>query len=515
MLNNTPSPDKLEELRRLRRMAQLKKDYGLLFYRPHEKQDAFHAAGAKKRRYARTGNRFGKSTMGAAEDASWARGERPWYPKGDPRRTVGLPKHATKGLIIVADWDKAHEIFTNPMQGAGQGKLFQLLPKDSIVKTSRNNAGVISEIHIKSIHGGESIIMMDTVKSYMSNPMGHESSVWDWIHVDEPCPQSMWIANSRGLIDRFGSAWFTCTPISEPWINDMFVPSRRLRINSDEPVIKDEHHWMITGKSSDNPYTSAEALEMFAEGLDENEKQCRLYGLPLALSGIIYKEFDREVHVFKGTPKGWKSPIEPPKDYTIRMAIDPHTEQPHAVLFAATAPDGTVFIFHELFRKVLVGQLCESIHEVTMGYDVLYSLCDLTAFKEHPTDGSSMADVFIENGVFVEKAPRDLDRGILQVQALLGRRGRTPDGKVIPKIYFMEHLQETLWEFDHYIWDIKRFNKPVDKDDHMMENLYRLVVTGLEWVPPEKMSEKFFDSRVRRAELVVPRYEYHDGSDIY
>ena len=486
-------------------MAKLKKDYGLLFYQPHPKQDAFHAAGDKKRRYVRTGNRFGKSTMGAAEDSAWAIGERPWYPKGDPRRVVGLPKRATKGLIIVADWDKAKEIFTNPVDGASRGKLLQYLPKHSIVKLTRNNAGVIAQIDVKSIHGGISSIHLDTVKSYKSNPMGQESSDWDWIHVDEPCPEDMWVANSRGLIDRFGSAWFTCTPISEVWINDEFVPDRRMRTITDDAIEKDQYHWMITGKTSDNPYNDQEAIDLFEASLEENEKQCRLHGLPLALSGLVYKEFDYDVHVFRGTPHGWKDPITPPKNYTIRVAMDPHPETPHAIMFAATAPTGEVFIYNEIFRKLIVSDLCEVINEITLGYDVLSYICDPSAYQESPIDKTSMADVFMENGIFPEKAPKDLMRGILQTQTFLSKRVKTPGGAMRPKIYFMEHLQETLWEFDHYMWDSRRKDKPVDKDDHMMENLYRLVINGLEYVDLEDGSDRYYESRVPRATMTVPR----------
>ena len=59
--------------------------------------------------------------------------------------------------------------------------------------------------------------------------MGQESSQWDWIHVDEPIPEAMWIANSRGLMDTGGSAWFTCTPIAEQWINKFFLPTKLMR----------------------------------------------------------------------------------------------------------------------------------------------------------------------------------------------------------------------------------------------------------------------------------------------
>jgi hypothetical protein len=39
-------------------------------------------------------------------------------------------------------------------------------------------------------------------------------------------------------------------------------------------------------------------------------------------------------------------------------------------------------------------------------------------------------------------------------------------------------------EFDRYVWDPKK-EKPIDEHDHLMECLYRLALTGLEYVDVE------------------------------
>lgn len=486
----------LSELRQLQKLARIKRNYGLLFYDPFPKQDMFHAAGSFARRYVRTGNRFGKSTLGAAEDCAWAIGERVWYPENDPRRYEGIPKRPTKGLIIVADWDKVREIFTNRVDGAAEGKLFKFLPRDSIGKCT-SNSGIIVSIEVKSIHGGWSTIYLDTVKSYKANPMGQESSDWDWIHVDEPCPKDMWVANSRGLIDRMGSAWFTCTPINEPWINDMFIPRKSLRKEVSGALTLDDDHWMITGSSYDNPYNTDRALKMFEKDLTAEEKQCRIGGIPLALSGLVYKEFNEDVHVLTKLPMGWDDWMHPPESYTFRIYIDPHPQTPHAVLFTATSPYGAVFVWHEIFRKCLIGDLCDMINEIMLGKDIHSILCDPAAFITSPVDNMSMADCFVNNGLMVEKAPKDLSRGIIETQQFLGARVTTPLGTVIPKVYFSPHLSETLWEFDHYEWSSTRKDRPVDKDDHMMENLYRMVITDHAFVTQntEYTSEDFAYSK--------------------
>ena len=139
-------PDQQEKLKALRRLAELRKNYGIFAYKPQPKQALFHQANYKYR-YLRTGNRFGKSTCGSAEDCAFALSARLWLPEGDPIRHLGIPRRATKGVILVADWDKAREIFTSPETG----KLMSFLPKDRIEQLVKNQAGEVNVIKVKNV----------------------------------------------------------------------------------------------------------------------------------------------------------------------------------------------------------------------------------------------------------------------------------------------------------------------------------------------------------------------------
>lgn len=199
--------------------------------------------------------------------------------------------------------------------------------------------------------------------------------------------------------------------------------------------------------------------------------------------------------------------MTPPENYTIRLAIDPHPQVPHAVLFAATSPEGIVYFFAEIFRKLSAQQLCEAIHEITAGRYVHINLCDPAAYIPSNIDQSVMADVLIEGGVFVEKASKDLSRGIITTQTALNETLTSPLGVKSRKILFGEHLQETRWEFDHYTWNPARPNKPIDKHDHMMENLYRLVLEGLDYVKPDSDAEYMYISNgvPQHSKFTVPQ----------
>jgi len=479
--------EKLALLSSLRAYDARIKNEGCAMYRPHPKQDKFHRLGGFKYRYARTGNRFGKSDMGSAEDIAWAIGERPWYDDSDPARHEGIPQRCTKGLILCTDWEKVDEVFTGESEGDTQGKLWRWLPKKNFVRRDTNHSGHINKLTISSKWGGESVILIDTIAGFKLNAQRGESNWYDWIHVDEPIPEAMWNSYARGLIDRNGKAWFTCTPIREPWINRFFLPTPRAVLSMSEPnVFPDKNtgkldRVIIIGASTDNPYTSKEGIESFASTLSDREKAARLFGAPIEQSGAVHALFNDE-HIYTSPPPGWSNINTPPLDYTIRYHIDCHHHTPHAVLFVATSPAGEIFFYDEIFEACTVDILADMIKNKVEGYFVAAELIDPSGFNETMASKTAFADDLRDLGLQVEKASKDLTRGILMTNQSLAKPGL---------LNFACNLQRTLFEFDTYCYQdpLKRPDKPIDKDDHMMEGLHRLVLNGLSYISPNIFDE--------------------------
>lgn len=497
----------------LKRRDALRKANGLAFYKPHDKQDRFHSAGLFSRRYMRTGNRLGKTTCGVAEDIAWARGERTWYKvpfdvlgrdgtfvrRHDPTQpahaaliTAGIPRRSTKGVIIVQDWDKAKSVFTSEDAGQSRGKIWQLLPESWLEGTDNDRQGNLQRIRIRSIYGEISTIQFETIKSFMQDPQGHESEDWDFVHIDEPCPEEMFTAYARGLVDRGGFAWFMCTPLTQMWINDYFIPRARTRDTfalgqdfSKTIKVADEtftqNYWVITGSIFDNYYLAKSEIAAFIQDIPDMDLDTRIEGRPRALSGAIYTEFHRDVHIYHDTPPGWIDPYTPPEDYCIKISIDPHPSTPSAVLFDAISPGGFHFFYAEIFEHLLIKHLCERILLVP-GADRAYQIiCDPIAWNEASTgDGTRMVDDFMEGGIFPIPATKDLVRGILKVKAMLTKRCL----KGTPILRFSSDLITTSFEFDRFVWDPKKALPHKTCPDHMMECLYRLMLDGTEWFDP-------------------------------
>jgi hypothetical protein len=502
-----------------KRIQQLQSENELEFYKPHGKQILFHIAGALYHyRYGRTGNRFGKSEMGAAEDVSYALGYRPWWKQGTTlrsllpvvdhkgnvlateamyteeqlnldMRTAGIPNHPTKGVIITTDWDKSTEVFTEVAQGPTKGKLFKYIPKSRYINSEKNHSGAIDTIRVRHISGGVSVIRLDTVKSFKQNPLGSESGDNDWAHFDEPIPHEMYNAIIRGFIDRDGCAWFTCTPLTEPWIDEKFIPDTEQLSKEDLGVVENGDFWMMTGSTNDNPHNTPEAVERVMSQYPEEEQETRRSGIPKAYFGLVYgNEFVWNVHV-RGSlrnpvpPVGWSSWDRPPKDFCLRFAIDYHPRKPHHVLFIATSPQEYHYVYAEIFLSCLMVDLVGEIRcTLQLNDPTVPGLIDpLADTPNRVTDITPLEEV-LRLGLPVIPATKDPHNGILKVKSLLKQRDRMGN----PMLQVNPECRRFLMEISRgYIWDGET-NKPVKDKDDAMENFYRLCLQGLHYIEPSE-----------------------------
>lgn len=471
----TPRSDEdVELILAKRRLAELQarkigllKGNGILSYKPYGRQDSFHRAADYKWRLWEAGNRGGKSTGGCAEDISWLLGHRPFYPESDPARYVGIPQgRKLKGLVVCNDWKKVGEVFTS--KRGEDGKIWKLIPQGFVKHTTTNSEGVIDLIECTN----GSTLHFTTVRSWMTNPGSVESVDHDFVHFDEPLPKAMFKGISRGLIDRAGKGWFTLTPKTEPWIHLMFFPSRRIK----DDLVIDGRKWAQKSSTTDNPFLPPEEIEDFKSTLTKDEIDCLIHGIPLALSGLVFKEFDYNKHVLNEPLKGWKSFSEPPASATIYVAIDPHPQTPHHVLFLALLPPNVWVCYDEIFLHCGIKELGRMIKDRIGSHFCPGIICDPLAFIEHPDSRvASYAEDFFSAGLMIRKASKDRSGGILRAR----QRLTEPNG-----FYLSPQLEEMLFEFETHAWDEKQ-NKPKDENDHAMENFGRLALENPQWLDPE------------------------------
>lgn len=458
----------------LAQRKELKSSYKLDFFKPNEGgQKAFFENADKKRRDIFGGNRWGKSTAGSVEDASWLLGERRFYPVGHPLRRMGIPRHGVKGLVIAQTWDKVDELFTS--EGIGnspKGKLRDLIPPENLINTWKDNQGRTTKMAVRSVIDGEqrdSLVYFATVQSFLRNEMGFESSDWDFIHVDEPIPRDLQVAVMRGLVDRDGYMWRLLTPIEEMWMWDEAVS---------ESLKHPEYHWMYTGPAGENKHVKG--LEKFHSSLSEEELACRRDGRPMAAGRLVIHAYSETKHLMRGLPLGWRDIHEPPEDALIAVAIDTHPQTPHATLVAAITPTDCI-VFDERFEKGSIKDICEWLQNKPYYNQIGYVLIEPAAFIIDQTTKRCFADDFAAYGIPLTKGSKARTDAIKATNEAFFRTK--------PHLWIHESCHVTRKELSSWYFD--KENKPKDKDDHMMENLGRLVMhEGLTYYTPPQIMLK-------------------------
>lgn len=400
------------------------------YYKPHEKQRRFHESQKRIRLFC-GGNRSGKSTAGIAEDLAFALGKSSWQEE-DGR---DLPECPTKGLIAAPDFINSHKKVIVP-------KLKELAPKSFFKKIERGQHGVESRFYCTN---GSVIDLM----SYDQDHMKYEGADYDWAHFDEPPPRDIWIAVRRGLLDRGGRAWFTLTPLREPWIFD--------EIHSQAGFDDSIDTFQVDIR--DNPYLIPEEVDEFEKSLTIDEQEARLHGKWMHLTGLVYKEFSRDVHVVKD----FKIPMEWPKG----LVVDPHDRKPFAMAWFAVNPKNDIYFYDEWPD--------EPFHEIRSADWIIDDYAGIVKQKEKSFSDSirwrimdpnfgraidvrnklTIAEEFEPHGLYFDTEVDDgIERGHLAVKQTLRYLKDKPISSINkPKLFFLERCWNTIFGMEHYQWD--------------------------------------------------------------
>ena len=194
------------------------------------------------------------------------------------------------------------------------------------------------------------------------------------------------------------------------------------------------------------------------------------------MSGLIYPTFSRKKHLRKR--------FEIPLDWMVDIAIDIHPREMQAVLFIATDPRNERYLFHEMWDYGSPEKIGEQIVRFIKAKALRVNeiIIDPLAKGDanNPNTMFDRIDAILHSHEYpLEIAVKDRELGILEVKNhLVG-----PNNE--PSIFFFDDLKRTIFEIEGYMYD-EDTQKPLDKDDHMMENLYRLLLLNTKYVESEE-----------------------------
>lgn len=424
------------------------RDNGIKYYVPQTQQLPFHKS-QKRIRAAFGANRSGKTVAGACEAV--------WYATGShPYKNIPTPNF---GRIVCTD-------FTNGIEKVVIPEVKRWLPK-----------GMLKEYHVESrtmeLTNGSTIEFM----SYDQEVEKFASASRHWVWFDEEPPQSIFNECRMRVIDTRGDIWITMTPDKGmTWIySDIYEKG------GTDPNIE-----IFTFGIYDNPYIDREEIDMIKGGLDEQLVEAKIYGKFVQLSGLVYKDYNSDIHTIKrfSIPTHW-----------VRVcSIDPHPRNPTAVLYIAVCPIGEFIrvcreqgipsgiestgyntdmytVYDEIYpgEPLLIAQVADLMKAKEGNDYISYRLIDNSANTPDPIMGTSVREEFEKHGIRTVLADKDIPNRIFKVRERLKTN----------TIRFMDDLSETLWEIRHYAWDDYKHGrdykdpkeKPRKKRDHMMDNL--------------------------------------------
>jgi len=402
------------------------------------------------------GNRLGKTTLLTIIGLSVVFGKFLW--NNQSLLPLFPHKRARKVRYIGQGWQDHIKAVVIP-------ELDKWWPKARPVE--RHGNGVITDTFWKDVKTGGTIEIM----SNNQRPKEHEGWSGDLILYDEPPRREIYVANARGLVDRLGREIFAATLLEEPWVD------REIVRKVDDEGRPDKTVFWIQGSSYDNVgYGITKAgIEEFANKLSEGDIEARIHGIPQYMQGLVYPQFNRKIHLVER--------FEIPLDWMVDIAVDVHPREKQAVLFVATDPKNERYVVEEIWNHGDAKWVAEHIVKAVKyhNFRVNRIIIDPLAKGDSNNERSvyeTISAILLQYGYVLEVASKDKEQGILEVKKHL----KGPNN--MPSLRVFDDLTRFLYEIEGYMWD-KETQKPVDKDDHMMENLYRVCLLDTHWEAPE------------------------------
>lgn len=259
--------------------------------------------------------------------------------------------------------------------------------------------------------------------------------------------EDVWKVIRPTLVDSKADVWFISTP-------NGFNHFKELA----ERVEDGWKYYHFT--SYDNPYIDNDELDAARAEMDDDSFQQEFMGEFRKMAGLIYKNFNRDVHM-----------VDVPSfdaNWTYYRSLDFGFGHNAALGYFAVSPDQTaIYMYDGLYRNALdTDQLADSVKLKDAGKYITGAWAD--SAQPQIIEDLTLKGVRFEP---VEKGPDSVIKGITNVSAMLKIRPDT--GK--PTLMFSKHLDWVANEFEQYRW-VQNKNEnsaqremPLKRDDDAMD----------------------------------------------
>ena len=406
----------------------------------HQKQLAFHKC-PKKNRWVFGGNRSGKTECGAVETVYMARGIHPFRQNRDN----------VFGWVV--------SLSTQVQRDVAQQKVLSYLNpswiQDVTMLSGKKDSlkyGIIDQIRVKNVFGGTSVI------GFKSCDQGREKfqgSSLDFVWFDEEPPKDIYDECRMRVLDKKGDIFGTMTPLK----GLTFIYEEIFLNKSNSPEI-----WCEFMEWGDNPFLDKGEVDLLTQTLSQDVLESRRYGRFKCNTGLVYSEFDENVHVIE--------PFPIPPEWQDTISIDPGLNNPLSAHWYCVDYDGTVYVVAEHFEagrdityhSQRIKEISHSLGWKQDGQGRISALIDSAANQKTLASLKSVSELFYECGIAVNPSVnKDMFSGIQRVKQYL----KVVDGKA--KIYIFKNCVNLIREIKSYWWG--EGDNPKKIDDHALDEM--------------------------------------------
>jgi hypothetical protein len=328
----------------------------------------------------------------------------------------------------------------------------------------------------------------------VDNPDSLRGSGLDYVVLDEYAMDNyqrypVWREIVRpALADRGGGALFISTPKGFNGFYDLYA-------YADSGLDKEWQAWRMPTSSCD--HIDKKELEAARRELGEDLFDQEFGAEFKKRSGLVYKEFDREVHL-----KPAYNPLDIPRDWTMDIGID----------FGAGHPTAAIFVmFNDLNDTAyVVDEFYQSEGIISENAEILMSTERKWMKKAYIRwgDCAGKQEIIEYNkcGFIIAPTPKgsgdsnttSVEPGIQEIKSRL----RVDPVDKVPKIYIGKNCVNLIKEFENYRWKAsRRLKNTIEIDESIvMEN--RMV----------DAPEKRWDDCLDALRYVI---QYHRRADVY
>lgn len=354
-------------------------------------------------------------------------------------------------------------------------QLNQIVPREWIAKKNEVELSLVlrngSQIELKGAENPDALrgvklrgLVIDEIASIRN---------WDWLWSEVLRPT---------LTDYEAPALFISTPKGYNHFHSLY------ELGQSESAVGGDNlyrSWRFT--SYDNPYIPKGEIDNAKKELTEDTFAQEYLADFRKFTGLVYKEFDRQVHVIE--------PFDIPWAWSVYRALDFGSTNPTACLWIAVDGDDNWFVFNEHYET---GQTID----YHAGVINSQSPRAISATYGDPS-GAQWIQEFGQRGIYITPATKEIgqafntwvtfgiDKVAQKLKVLPGKNippvGYQQTGHAgLPSLYVFSTCSNTIREFETYRWkekavtqaqDLNEPDAPEKANDHIMDALRYFAVS--------------------------------------